>query len=187
MNERNSHILMAAHTMFARYGYGKTTMSDIAAEAGVARQTVYNAYPSKTEILRAVMKASGEKTIAAVVAAWSDAPGLEEKLTAFQDLGPVAWFEAVRSTPDWAELLEGFHQAASLELEAIYQRFEILLHELFRKEANLAGSDLDDMVEFFLFSSMNAKYGAEDVNHLKRRLNTIRAATMALINGSGSP
>ena len=51
MDERHLDILKAAWAMFARYGFGKTTMSDIANEAGVARQTVYNAFSSKDSSL----------------------------------------------------------------------------------------------------------------------------------------
>jgi AcrR family transcriptional regulator len=47
-------ILEAAHRLFARQGYGSTTMAAIAAEAGVALKTVYLAFETKSGLLRAL-------------------------------------------------------------------------------------------------------------------------------------
>ncbi len=44
-------IAEAARRLFARDGYGATTLKDVAAEAGVAVQTVYAVYRSKAGIL----------------------------------------------------------------------------------------------------------------------------------------
>lgn len=45
-------IADAARTLFSRHGYGATTITAIAAEAGVAVQTVYAVHRSKAGILR---------------------------------------------------------------------------------------------------------------------------------------
>jgi AcrR family transcriptional regulator len=47
-------ILAAARLLFARDGYGATTLRAVAAEAGVAVQTVYAVFGSKAGILRAL-------------------------------------------------------------------------------------------------------------------------------------
>jgi AcrR family transcriptional regulator len=47
-------ILTAARLLFARDGYGSTTLRAVAAEAGVAVQTVYAVFGSKAGILRAL-------------------------------------------------------------------------------------------------------------------------------------
>ncbi|HEX7400120.1 MAG TPA: helix-turn-helix domain-containing protein [Candidatus Limnocylindrales bacterium] len=49
-----SRIAMAARLLFARDGYGATTLRNVAAEAGVAVQTVYAVYGSKAGILGAL-------------------------------------------------------------------------------------------------------------------------------------
>lgn len=43
-------ILDAAERLLARLGYRKTTMDDIAAEAGIGRRTIYLHFPSKEEV-----------------------------------------------------------------------------------------------------------------------------------------
>jgi AcrR family transcriptional regulator len=184
MIEKNHMIVTAAATLFARYGYSKTTMGDIAAEVGVARQTVYNAYPGKEEILRAVVRQAGEDTYVAVMAVWGDARTIEEKLAAFHEFGPLKWFEAIRAAPDWAELMDGLHKAASEEMSALDVKWRAAIIEILQAEIPLGkpmALSNHDIVDFFYSTSLNAKYGIDDVESLRSRLATIRAATLALL------
>ena len=184
MSEKNHKIVTAAANMFARYGYSKTTMGDIATEAGVARQTVYNAFPGKEEILRAVARQAGEDTFAAVMEIWSKAGSIEEKLTAFHEIGPIKWYEAIRAAPDWADLIDGLHKAASEEIAAQDIKWRAALSEVLQVPASKDAahqSDNYDIVDFFYSTSMNAKHGAVNVGHLRSRLATIKAATLTLI------
>lgn len=66
--ERGDRILDALATLIARWGYGKTTVDDIAREAGVAKGTVYLHWPSKGAMLHALI-AREERQWNAVVAA----------------------------------------------------------------------------------------------------------------------
>lgn len=50
MDAANQRLLDAAHTQFARNGYKKTSVADIAATTGVAVGSVYKFYPSKKEL-----------------------------------------------------------------------------------------------------------------------------------------
>jgi AcrR family transcriptional regulator len=53
-NEARRRIVRAAMACIDRAGLAKTSFSDIAAEAGVTRQTVYRYFPSLADILSAV-------------------------------------------------------------------------------------------------------------------------------------
>ncbi|MEV6824189.1 helix-turn-helix domain-containing protein [Amycolatopsis sp. NPDC051102] len=50
-NENRRRILAAAQDLFVTRGYGRTTITDIAAEAGVAPETVYAAFKNKPALL----------------------------------------------------------------------------------------------------------------------------------------
>ncbi|MFN2388666.1 MAG: TetR/AcrR family transcriptional regulator [Actinomycetota bacterium] len=52
--ETRRHILAAAYDLFVSRGYGATTVSDIAAEAGVSVETIYGAFGSKLNLLKRV-------------------------------------------------------------------------------------------------------------------------------------
>src|SRR6476646_8884756 len=56
-------IVEAASRLFAEHGYNATSIGRIAAEAGVAVQTIYNAVGSKREVLSRVLDfaAAGER------------------------------------------------------------------------------------------------------------------------------
>jgi len=53
---REQQILDAALKVFSRKGFAEATTSEIAQEAGVAEGTLYNYFPSKRELLVAVVK-----------------------------------------------------------------------------------------------------------------------------------
>ena len=54
-DEREQQILDAAAALIVRLGYDKTTMSDIAAEAGASRRTVYLYFKGKEELFEALL------------------------------------------------------------------------------------------------------------------------------------
>ena len=109
MSERKVQILKAAEIVFSRYGVSKTTMNDIAKTAGVARQTLYNEYPNKESVLRATLRFGAEKTMAAVEARWRDQQDLGDKLETLFELGPLFWYDAVQSSPEIADLIDGIN------------------------------------------------------------------------------
>ncbi|MCO4846581.1 MAG: TetR/AcrR family transcriptional regulator [Yoonia sp.] len=189
MTENSHMIVTAAANMFARYGYSKTTMGDIAAEAGVARQTIYNAFSGKEEILRAVCRKEGEDTYAAVMAAWADAEAISEKLDAFHLFGPIRWFEAVRATPDWAVLMDGLNKISSEEMSVISHQWRAAITEMLQADTpqgTAASLSLHDIVDFFYSTSLNAKYGVDDITQLRARLATIKVATLVLLQESSA-
>jgi len=53
--QRKEQILNAALGVFSRKGFGEATIPEIAREAGVATGTIYNYYPSKRELLVAIV------------------------------------------------------------------------------------------------------------------------------------
>jgi AcrR family transcriptional regulator len=51
----SDRILSAAENIFARFGFRRASMSQIAEEAGLTRQALYHHYASKEELFRAVV------------------------------------------------------------------------------------------------------------------------------------
>lgn len=183
MDGKTLGIVKAAWAMFARYGFAKTTMSDIAREAGVARQTVYNAFDSKDAILRAVVRMAGEQSLVAVQEAWADANALEDKLEVFQRLGPQSWYEAVQAAPDWEKLMDGLHRATADELVALEDKWVAAIRQMLIEALGpgMAADRLQETAEFLYSASKTAKYGVTGVDQLKQRLSIIRKATLALL------
>ncbi len=59
-DEARQRIVAAAETCVERFGPAKTTLSDVASELGVTRQTVYRYYANLAELLAAVAQAGLE-------------------------------------------------------------------------------------------------------------------------------
>lgn len=67
-DRKTAVILGAALPVFARYGFQKTTMADIARAAGISRASLYLAFNSKEELFRAGSARAHERTMAEVEA-----------------------------------------------------------------------------------------------------------------------
>jgi AcrR family transcriptional regulator len=68
-DDRTGHILDAALTAFCRYGYGKTTMRDVARAAGMSRAALYLYFPSKEDLFRAGSRRAHSRALDEVDAA----------------------------------------------------------------------------------------------------------------------
>ncbi|MDE2759700.1 MAG: TetR/AcrR family transcriptional regulator [Paracoccaceae bacterium] len=55
MDDRNIKIVETAFRLFAHYGVTKTSMAEIASESGVARQTLYNSFENKEDLIFAAL------------------------------------------------------------------------------------------------------------------------------------
>jgi AcrR family transcriptional regulator len=85
--ERQAAIVAAARTLAAEGGMAAVQIAPVAERAGIAAGTVYRYFPSKTELVAAVVAAVSARELAAVRAAADAAPGplsaLAAMLTSF--------------------------------------------------------------------------------------------------------
>ncbi len=75
MSAKQQHLLETAERLFYRDGFHATGIDRVVAEAGVARMTLYNHYPSKDALVLAVMKRRGDAYWAALTQASDAAAG----------------------------------------------------------------------------------------------------------------
>lgn len=76
-------ILVGAAQLFQKYGLEKTTIEDIAREAGKGKSTLYYYYKSKEEIFDAILQEEYKKFFNVLQQAVSEAPTAREKLNVF--------------------------------------------------------------------------------------------------------
>lgn len=183
MLDRDHQIISAALSVFSRYGVSRTTMNDIAAEAGVSRQTLYNAFPGKTELLRAAVRMKMAEALEQIRADWAVTTDLGARIDSYFRAGPVAWFDAVSASPELAELLDGMNAVACEELSEGKARWVDYVEEAFA-EAGLVSRDPDitlrEIAEFLYTSGKSAKDAAATKADLRARLKVIKRAVIAL-------
>lgn len=103
-SDQSERVLDAARRCLARVGVAKTTVDDVAREAGLSRATVYRLFSGKPELLEALVN--------------REIAGVEDRLRAAADVdGPLA------------ELLTTLIVAAQHELEQHDALVTVLAHE----------------------------------------------------------
>lgn len=82
-DDLDARIVTASLRCLARWGLGKTTLDDVAREAGCSRATVYRAFPGgKDVLLDAVIQHELQRFFAALGAELDRADGLEDLVVA---------------------------------------------------------------------------------------------------------
>jgi AcrR family transcriptional regulator len=116
-------ILSAAENVFARFGYRRASMSEIAQEAGLTRQALYHHYPGKEALFRAVVEQLHELAYEAEAAAGLNQEraggGLADILAAQIGARFQYLLECIEESPQADELLSE-HQ---LQTRDLYQSF----------------------------------------------------------------
>jgi AcrR family transcriptional regulator len=132
---RREQILRAAEKLLRRYGASKTTMADLAREAGIAVGSMYLEFASKEAIVEALSSARHERVLEAMrKAAAGDGP-FANRLTAIFDARTTV---LLRFADEGAHACELVHCLNAAVLAA-HTRFEeeetALLTELLREGA----------------------------------------------------
>jgi AcrR family transcriptional regulator len=133
---KRKQILDAAEKLFLRNGYEATAMAEVARRAGVANNAVYWYFPSKDDLLAAVLQRRQERAFENLSARANSTPD-EQALAMLAQLDQVAKLtatvhERAQHSAAVAEMHQAFHSAA-----------DRLLHSLFRD----AGLNPDDATQ----------------------------------------
>ena len=119
----SDRILSAAESIFARFGFRRASMSQIAGEAGLTRQALYHHYSSKEALFRAVVEQLHELAYEAEAVAGLDqeeaGAGLADILASQIAARFRYLLECVEESPQAEELLSE-HQ---LQTRDLYQSF----------------------------------------------------------------
>lgn len=119
-NERIGPILDAAYVCFTRHGVRRTTMGDIAREAGMSRAAVYQYVRNKEDAFRRLAQRLLEEALASARSAVESPGGLADRLTAALgtklDLALNLW----RDSPAHAAELLGDNARLSAEMIDAY-------------------------------------------------------------------
>ena len=109
MNDKTDtrqQILQAAMDRIVHYGYGKTTMSEIAADCGMSAGNIYRFFASKVDIAEAMArKFNTELYHAYADIARKDCPA-PERLRAFFDYGLTHTYDAIQKDAKILEVAE---------------------------------------------------------------------------------
>jgi len=81
--DRERMILNAAQGRFARFGFSKVTMDEIAEDVGMAKASLYYYYPAKDDVFRAVIRREQEEFLRQTATILDNEDPASQKLTAY--------------------------------------------------------------------------------------------------------
>jgi len=183
MGEKEEAIVKAAICVMSRYGVKRTTMNDIANAAEISRQTLYNSFANKDEVLRAAVRQGCERSVTDIRQDWQQAAGLGEKLDAFFQHTVIFYYDFIHSAPDADDIVSGFNTAGKDELEKAQDRYKSLLEEVlspYETTISNAGMTVSQLAEIVCVSSVGYKYKARSKAHLEELLRSLKIMTLTL-------
>ncbi len=128
--ERKRQLLAVARRVLAKNGYHETTMSEIAAAAGVTKPVLYQHYRSKRDLYRTVLEDVGARLESTVIEAAVDtnspreraeagirayAEFVEEDLDGFR----LLFSGANRQDPEWAALTSSVERSLARAIASL--------------------------------------------------------------------
>jgi AcrR family transcriptional regulator len=104
--EKRVRIVNAATTLFSRYGFKRTSIDLLAAEAGVAKPTVYAYFKDKDAVFEAGVVAVCEDLIARAEAAGRGRGSIDDRLAGMLAAKFTRYWELVQRSPHAQELID---------------------------------------------------------------------------------
>lgn len=182
--KKEQQIAAAALRVFSRYGLKRATMNDVAEEAGVVRQTLYNVFANKDEVIHGTLVFYTNALRQTTRDAWDGVDDLPTKLDLLFEHYVLASWDAVRATPDAGDLESGNHAAAHRAMCVAGEAMEAMLCELFAPHASAIernGQTLPDIAAFVNAALMGLKHGIDDRAALVRHLAALKAMILLIV------
>lgn len=170
-------ILDAAFTLFGRYGFKRTSMEDIASEAGLSRTALYLQFRNKEDIFRELAAGLHEEALSGAEGALEADQPLSDRLRAAVEAKTLKLLEIIQASPHGSELMDEKNRLCGDLASDSEQRFRTMLGRAFTradetKEIDLpsAGLSASEAAEVFALAIIGLKGSDVPINRYKRRL-----------------
>jgi AcrR family transcriptional regulator len=143
-NAKREQILQAAQERFRSYGYGKTTMAEIAADVSMSAANLYRYFSNKQDIAAVCARHCMNELYTLLVAVVEDdALDASDKLRGFVHSALHYQFRMIHDSPRLTELVESIAQN---QRQLIYER-NLQLEELLSRIISQGVEDGDFMTD----------------------------------------
>lgn len=179
-------VLEAALILFARHGFKRTSMADIARAAGMARATLYLHFKDKGQVFQALATQLVDDALDRARQAWRGQASLAENLEATILAKDLAFFTIMRATPHGAELLSLDTELVTAEAKRLDDGFIALLvqHAGVLEQGGAGLGPLGGAHEFAAFLSVTAagiKYETRTEDAYRAAIGRLARVTAAAV------
>ena len=173
-------ILGAAFTLFGRYGFKRTSMEDIATEAGLSRTALYLQFRNKEEIFRELAAGLHEEALLGAEAALEGNQALADRLRAAVEAKTLKMIEIIQASPHGSELMDEKNRLCGDLATDSEQRFQDMLTRALARasearEINLAapGLSASEGAELFAHAIIGLKSPDISIDRYRARLTSL--------------
>jgi AcrR family transcriptional regulator len=172
--DKRERILDAAQQLFVRYGVKRTSIDDVAREAGIAKGTVYLSFNSKAELFAAIADRLCANTLADVRRIALEATPLTARIVGILDRYIGATHRLVAQSPHIAELTASKEALSAAAFDALERRVRSLLSVMLGE----AGITRDGVSDMMLAAGMGTLHTGDDAEQPYRARLTIMVDTL---------
>ena len=178
-NIRRNRIIAAATTVFLRYGHARTTMNDVAEEAGISRPALYLVFPHKDQIFTAVIQNLIHDELKKYREALPRLKTLNRKLHFCCEQWAGHGYDLTKAHPDAKDVFN----LAFPPVREMYAELEAFLADLLREAvvASKAKTTPEELAGILIFGMRGFKDVAEDGSHMRRLIALQVDAVLALV------
>lgn len=185
MHLTDEQIANFAWQQFCKYGLSKTTMSDIANSASISRQSLYNRFQNKDELLRLVARLYFKKNLIRCNEALLTKSKLEDILDTLIQFFIIKVWKTVKSLPQGDDFEQSPHEIISEEVQvATNEKIALISDILFKYLDNTKAQKetANDIAKYFCASASGIKSLAKDEAELLQLSKTLKLSLESFIS-----
>lgn len=179
-DEKRRTILNAATTQFSQYGFRKTSMEDIAREAGISRPSLYSYFENKEDVFRGVSQQLSEDAFRDAEDALTGNRGklfVGQRVEAALKDFSVSLYRRLHESNHGEELMDENNRLCGDIAQKTYTDFEAILaaeleYAMREEYLDLSSAEVTakEAAEIIRYGAIGLKTGAKDVNHYQKRV-----------------
>lgn len=174
-NERHHEVLRTSQKLFLHHGFQKVTLADIAKEVGVSRPTLYQHFPNKQEIFRALIAEWQTDSLAKIEERLDRVSPVAIQLKTAIDIWIIEPFEIIQSSPRVADFQDATFSFAEETIDAGYSKFESVVRSILESENLDISISVPDLAHLMVVSLRGFKTQVKSIRELRILINNLIA------------
>ncbi|MEM7662849.1 MAG: TetR/AcrR family transcriptional regulator [Pseudomonadota bacterium] len=181
-------VFEAATTVFSRYGFRRTSMSDIAEMAGISRPALYLLFENKEDLFRQLAMDRQNEAIDSASDILSKPGSLNDRVINALLTFERIYYEPVAQSPHGEELMDLSQSIVSEDMKAGLDRLIALLTQAVEDAISKGEADLSDkastsrgFIELLMSSIGGQKKAAVSTKEFRRRVEDVASIFLSSI------